>query len=163
MSLLRHGKNYWVQHSVGNIPWASLSAFFSAWRKVVTVMIFSGWASSVGEIRIATGQCKLPSDCQEIAWNYRCSGQHRQHSVEVSQWTTKSAGSRITANKNPTIDWDPSPRFAAHLGSGIFVLGAHLQGAWWTSYTLSRSSNFNHFPYFTACSFIVCFISILDS
>lgn len=140
----------------------TLSAFFSAWRKVVTVAILSGWASSAGEIR----KGPVSASCLQIVRKlHEITGvQHRQHSMGVSQLTTKSAGNWITANKNPTIDWDPSPRFAAHLCSGVFCSreAFFFEGTWWTSHTLSCSSIFNPFPYLTAFSFIVCFISIAD-
>ena len=153
---LRHGKNDWVQHSVGNIPWVH---FFPpgerSWRSRFCQ------AGLAGEIR----KGPVSASCLQIVRKlHEITGvQHRQHSMGVSQLTTKSAANWITANKNPTIDWDPSPRFAAHLCSGVFCSReAHLQGTWWTSHTLSCSSIFNPFPYLTACSFIVCFISIAD-
>lgn len=109
-------KNDWVQHSVGNIPWVH---FFPpgerSWRSRFCQ------AGLAGEIR----KGPVSASCLQIVRKlHEITGvQHRQHSMGVSQLTTKSAGNWITANKNPTIDWDPSPRFAAHLCSGVFVLG----------------------------------------
>lgn len=107
---LRHGKNDWVQHSVGKIPWVH---FFPPGER--------SWPSRFCQAGLAV-QVKFGKD-RSVQAAFRLSG---NGSAVWKSHSWRPNLQAITANKNPTIDWDPSPRFAAHLCSGVFVGGSSL-------------------------------------